>query len=303
MQHVGVYITNHLNKTVELPVAPAEMTIKKTTDDKKETVVKLGEVNRIGDNKLIEFSINIVIPTDIKHCHYLTAKNTLSNGNKYITFLDKIYKSKKPCRVVLTTTSISVRATLNLEYGFKDGFAKEYACTLSFTEFKKFKAKKLKTTGKNKKVAKKGKSRKKPAHKKSRGSKVKINNKKHKNVTGRIVGKRSSASSINTGTASSTTNNFKVGNGQSAMRKKVHSNSYLVKHDNNLKPQYFFRKENQPKYKHPIKVPSGSIGFIKPTDIFNNKTAKAPQSPHSIPKAKETNKSLPKFPKINAFGG
>ncbi|WP_353486140.1 hypothetical protein [Apilactobacillus xinyiensis] len=299
MRNAGVYITNHLNKTIELPVAPSEMTIKKMTDDKKETVVKLGEINRIGDNKLIDFSINVIIPMDIKHCHYLTAKNTLSSGNKYISFLNNIYKSKKPCRVVLTTTSISVRATLNFEYGFKDGYAKEYACTLTFTEFKKFKAKKLKTTGKKKKVAKKGKSRKKPSHKKSRGSKVKINNKKHKNVTGRIVGKRGGTG------VGSMANNVQVGNGKSAMRKKLASKPYLIKHDNNLQPQYFFRKENQPHYKHPIKVPSGSIGFIKPTDIFNNKTAKAPQSPHSIPKSKpkENNKSLPKFPKINAFGG
>lgn len=186
-KHMGINLTDSKNKTFELPVNPAELMIKLETDDSTETVVKLGEINRIGEVKLRSISIESTLPVKPKNTHYITAKKPLSSAQKYIDKITKIHKSKKPVRLVLTTTKISVKMTIaSFEYGFKSGNSDEYAYTLSLTEYKSYKAKKVKA--KKKKSAKKGKARAAPPKKIGRGSKVKVNGRLHLDSYGRGPG-------------------------------------------------------------------------------------------------------------------
>lgn len=179
LAHIGIYLTDSKNKTFELPVNPAELTINYATDDATEQVVKLGEINRIGEQKLRQINIQSVLPVKTSGVHYVTATKPLKTAQDYINRLTNIQKSTKPLRLVLSGTKISLKMTIaSFEYGFQNGNSDEYVYTLKLTEYKSYKAHKMKIT-KKKKVAKKGKQRAKPPKKIGRGSKVRVNGRLH----------------------------------------------------------------------------------------------------------------------------
>ena len=55
MDGFGVFLTSYkTSKTIQLPVNPAELKLNYENDDQSETVVNLGEINRLGNIKLVE---------------------------------------------------------------------------------------------------------------------------------------------------------------------------------------------------------------------------------------------------------
>ena len=142
--HLGFYLTNDSNETIELPVNPAEIMVKRESDDKSETVIKLGEVNLLGEDKLQEVSIESTIPLEPKTEHYVSAASLLDSAQDYIDWIESARKLKKPIRLVISTTKISLKSTISsFEYGMKNGYDGEYSYTLSLKEFKPFEAKKI----------------------------------------------------------------------------------------------------------------------------------------------------------------
>jgi len=177
-------ITDNKNKTFNLPINPKEFTIDAATDDKTVSVVKLGQINLIGDEKLKSIEIASTLPVKTGEVHYLSTKSVYKNGQTYLDKLNKLYKAKKPVRLVISGTKVTFKGIISeFKYGMADGFAEEYAYTLKIGEYKAHKAKKVKAK-KNKKVAKKGKSRSKPPKKISRGSKVTVIGQLHGNSAG-----------------------------------------------------------------------------------------------------------------------
>lgn len=169
--HMGFYITYGKNKTFELPVNPAEVSIKYETDDKQTNIISYGEINQIGEYKLRNFDFDFVLPRHMKVTHYLTANKLKSRAQDYLSLLIKLYKAKKPIRFVISSTAVSIKMTIaRFTFGFKDGYADEYACTLSLREYRSYAAKRVKPKKKKKKSAKKGKTRSKSVVKVSRGS-------------------------------------------------------------------------------------------------------------------------------------
>ncbi|BDZ30632.1 hypothetical protein RA086_05630 [Lactiplantibacillus sp. WILCCON 0030] len=178
MAHIGIYLTDDKNKTFELPVNPAELMVAYATDDATEQVVKLGEINRIGEVKLRQISIQSVLPVETSGVHYVTASKPFKTAQDYINRLTSIHASKKPLRLVLSGSKISIKMTIaSFEYGFQNGNSDEYVYTLKLTEYKAYQAQKLKIV--KKKVAKKGKKRPAPPKKIGRGSKVRVNGRLH----------------------------------------------------------------------------------------------------------------------------
>ncbi|UQS85868.1 hypothetical protein MOO46_07720 (plasmid) [Apilactobacillus apisilvae] len=174
---VNFFITNHKNKTAELPVAPSAVKIRSETGDSVSTVIGLGEINRIGGQKLKSISISGFLPVNSKHIPYVTVrkKNRWKLATSYITFLKNIEKSKKPCRFLVSNAHISLKMTISaFEYGMADGNADEYQYTIEFKEYRPIKAERIHKVSK-KKHAKKGVRRSKPQHKINRGSKVTVN--------------------------------------------------------------------------------------------------------------------------------
>ncbi|PWT39608.1 hypothetical protein DKZ25_12000, partial [Limosilactobacillus reuteri] len=75
------------NKTVELPVNPSELTLKYETDDKSETIINLGEINRVGNMKLVSVSIDSIFPK--KRSSWVSADKLLK-PDEYINWLKNI---------------------------------------------------------------------------------------------------------------------------------------------------------------------------------------------------------------------
>lgn len=172
---VNVYITNHRNNSVALPVAPTDIQINFESSDITSNVIGHGEINRVGDNKLKTVSINTILPLNSHKVAYTTAngEDTWIKATSYLTFLKNIQKDKKPCQLVITGTGISLSATLNVDYGMSNGNAQEYSVKLSFTEHRPVYAEHI-GAGKRK-IIKHGKKRAKPGHKVSLNSEVLVN--------------------------------------------------------------------------------------------------------------------------------
>lgn len=187
IKHIGVYLTDSKNKTFELPVNPEELLVNYGTDDSSEKIVKLGEINVLGEVKLRKITIQSVLPVSIKNVGYVTAVKKLESAQNYIDKIMAIYNSKKPARLVVSGTKISLKMTIaSFTYGFKSGNSDEYAYTLELTEYKAYKAEKMKVA--KKKTLTKGKSRSKPPKKIGRGSKVIVNGRLHLDSYGSAPG-------------------------------------------------------------------------------------------------------------------
>lgn len=171
-----VFITNHRNNSVALPIAPEEVTVNYETGDSATTIMDYGQINRVGDKQLKKISIDSTLPLNSDVVSYTTSSKSSRwvNAESYLTFLKNIVNDKQPVRLVISGTDITTLATLQFTYGMKNGNAQEYVVTLNFTEYVPVFAEKIRVT-KKKKHAKKGKRRAKPRHKISRGTKVMVN--------------------------------------------------------------------------------------------------------------------------------
>ena len=184
--HLGFYLTNDSNETIELPINPAEITIKRESDDKSESVIKLGEVNLIGEDKLQEISIESSLPVSPKEEHYVSALELLDTAQDYIDWIESARKLKKPIRLVVSTTKISLKSTItSFEYGMRNGYDGEYNYTLSLREFRSFKAKKIDA---KQQLAKTVEERPSPPKKVGMGSTVIVNGLLHRDSQGNGTG-------------------------------------------------------------------------------------------------------------------
>ncbi|RHW48996.1 hypothetical protein [Lactobacillus bombicola] len=175
MDGFGIFLTNYKNnKTIQLPVNPTELKLKYEGDDKSQTIVNLGEINQLGNLKLVEIAIESTLPVDSRT--YL-AVDDLKEPDFYIDFIKKIQKAKGHLQLVVAKTKISMPMTISsFEYGFEEGYDEEYKYTLELKQYRNFAAKKIGLTKKGKKKkSKKGKSRISPPKKFGVGSNVVVN--------------------------------------------------------------------------------------------------------------------------------
>ncbi|WP_125764420.1 hypothetical protein [Companilactobacillus hulinensis] len=185
-EHLGIYITDDSNATFELPINPAEVELTAETDDKSETVIDLGEVNLIGDSKLRSISVQSTLPLSPADEHYVSAQNLLGSAQDYIDWIIKIQESKKPMRLVISSTKISFKATISsFQYGFKNGYDGEYAYTLVLKEYRPYVAKKL---GAKQEPVKTEPIRPSPPNKVGMGSTVIVNGQLHRDSAGNGAG-------------------------------------------------------------------------------------------------------------------
>lgn len=182
----GVYLTDQkTNKTVELPVNPADLKLKYEADDKSATIINLGEVNQLGITKLVEIEIKSTLPKN-KEAHYITGK--WKEPQTYIDWIKKIQKAKGKVRLVVSSTKISILTTVSsFEYGFEKGYADEYVYELKLKQYRKFSYQKTKKKKGKKRKAKK-KKRSSPAKKIGMKSKVKVSGRLHLDSNGRGPG-------------------------------------------------------------------------------------------------------------------
>lgn len=183
-KHYGVYFTDHNNKTFELPIMPAEVYVDRIMDTVQNTIVKLGEVDRIGERKLNEFEIQGTIPVLPKSDKLTTATTLFDHGREYIGLFEAWQESKKPGRFVITADrEMSGRITISkFKWGMKDGNSSEFYFELTCREWRDFAAKRI--TIKNDKVADYGEGRPAPPRKLGVGSRVIVNGRLHRDSYG-----------------------------------------------------------------------------------------------------------------------
>lgn len=180
--HMGIFMTNIQNQTIELPINPAELKVKYETDDKSETITSLGEINQIGENKLKGLTVESTLPREPKDVHYTTAESFLGTGQNYIDWILIAHVTKKPVRMVVGNTSISMPVTISsFEYGFKDGYQDEYVYTLELKEYRPFGAKKIEVSQPTTTAVE---ERPKPPNKVGMGSTVIVNGQLHRDSQG-----------------------------------------------------------------------------------------------------------------------
>ena len=182
MEGFGVFLTSYkTSKTIQLPVNPAELKLNYENDDQSQTVVNLGEVNRLGNLKLVGITIDSVFP---KYKTTYLADDQPEEPDYYIDWIKKIQKAKGLIRLVVATTKISMCMTIvSFNYGFEDGFDEEYKYTLELKQYREFEATKI-SKSKKKKKAKKGKKRIAPPKKFGVRSTVIVNGRLHLDSNG-----------------------------------------------------------------------------------------------------------------------
>ena len=173
MDGFGIFLTDYkTSKTIQLPVNPAELKLKYEGDNSSQSVVNLGEINRLGNLKLVGTTIESTLPCDATT--YL-ANDDLQEPQFYINFIKKIQKAKGHMQFVVSNTKISMPMTIeSFEYGFADGYDEEYVYTLDLKQYREFSAVKV-SKSKKKKKSKKGKKRISPPKKFGVGSNVVVN--------------------------------------------------------------------------------------------------------------------------------
>lgn len=182
MDGFGVFLTSYkTSKTIQLPVNPAELKLNYENDDQSQTVVNLGEINRLGNIKLVGITIESVFP---QYKTTYLADDQPEEPDYYIDWIKKIQKAKGLIRLVVATTKISMCMTIaSFNYGFEDGFDEEYKYTLELKQYREFEATKI-SKSKKKKKAKKGKKRVAPPKKFGIHSKVIVNGRLHLDSNG-----------------------------------------------------------------------------------------------------------------------
>lgn len=124
------------NILYQLPVNPAELSIKQDSDNMDVNVIDLGQVTNIGVPKLRTLEISSFFPNVADYPFVQTNSNDSIHGFKapeqYIEFFKGIQSSKKPCRMVVTELDINMLVTIeSFEYTFMGGTDdKSYKMTL-----------------------------------------------------------------------------------------------------------------------------------------------------------------------------
>lgn len=182
MDGFGVFLTSYkTSRTIQLPVNPAELKLNYENDDQSQTIVNLGEVNRLGNLKLVGITIDSVFP---KYKTTYLADDQPEEPDYYIDWIKKIQKAKGLIRLVVATTKISMCMTIvSFNYGFEDGFDEEYKYTLELKQYREFEATKI-SKSKKKKKSKKGKKRIAPPKKFGVHSTVIVNGRLHLDSNG-----------------------------------------------------------------------------------------------------------------------
>lgn len=184
MDEFGIFLTDYkTSETIQLPVNPAELKLKYEGDDQSQTVVNLGEINRLGNLKLVGITVESVFPND--ETTY-TATSELQEPQFYIDYIRDVQDTKNHMQLVVANTKISMPVTVaSFEYGFEGGFDEEYKYSLVLKEYREFKVVKVSSSKKKKKKkSKKGKKRISPPKKFGVHSSVIVNGRLHMDSNG-----------------------------------------------------------------------------------------------------------------------
>ncbi len=142
MGHIGVYLTNHHNKTLELPVNPSRVGLPQEMATELVDITKLGNVSVIGERKIREISFEFRIPLKPKTVTYATANRLLASGWDYVNFIRNWMESKKHGRFVVTDIGFIVDVYVS-KFEWTAENEDEFICQIDLKEYRNFEARKI----------------------------------------------------------------------------------------------------------------------------------------------------------------
>lgn len=190
---IGIFI-EYGGQVVQMPVNPEEFDYSKESANETTDIVKLGEVNRLGITSLAEVSFESFFPFHPVGS-YVQTKNKFWKPAKYIDFIEKIRREKKPCRFIITGTKVNMLASIeSFEWHHEAGVHEDVYYTLELKEYRPHSAKYVKvvkqvTTPKKTVTATKKKQPASTNKKVTVGCTVMVNGRLHRDSYGTGPGK------------------------------------------------------------------------------------------------------------------
>lgn len=124
---------NNYAEKLQLPVNPSEFKLKVGNNNETVNIVDLGELNRIGGEKLSEIELASFFPA--QYAPYCSTRN-IPDPYDAVKVIEQWRKAKKPIRLIVTDTPINLSCAIeDFEYGEKGGTRDVYY-TLSLKEYR-----------------------------------------------------------------------------------------------------------------------------------------------------------------------
>ncbi len=112
MDKYGIFF-NFQGEIIRLPVNPETIRVRKEGDNKTYQVLKLGEINILGDMKLNEIDFEVLLPG--RAYPFVLTKNDFKGPDFYLDKFDKYMESKEPIRLVITGDPMAINQLVSIE--------------------------------------------------------------------------------------------------------------------------------------------------------------------------------------------
>lgn len=142
---------NFNGEIIKLPVNPEIIRVKKEGDNKAYQILKLGEINVLGDMKLSQIDFEVLLPGRIYP--FVLTKENFKGPDFYLKKFDKHMKSKAPVRLVITGEPMAINQLVSIEsmeYEKRAGEEEDVYMKLELKEYRDYGLKTFTVVGNNK---------------------------------------------------------------------------------------------------------------------------------------------------------
>lgn len=137
---------NNQAEAIEFPVLPGKIEVSSSGGNKTYDINKLGEINVIGTQRLMEISFESFFPASwFPGCN--VSAQELFEPKHYLDYIQRWRESKKPMRLVLVGSTFNINLPVSIERfvpSESGGAVGDIAYQISFKEYRFYAAKKVK---------------------------------------------------------------------------------------------------------------------------------------------------------------
>jgi len=127
----------------QFPVNPSEVKLVRESGNVDTEVVSLGQISRIGINRLAECSFESHFPVSRDHS-FVSNPGNFRAPTFYINLIERIRRERKPCRFIITKTKINMMASIeNFEIEYRWGPTGDVYFRIDFREFRAHRARRV----------------------------------------------------------------------------------------------------------------------------------------------------------------
>ena len=140
---IGIFI-EYQGQVVQFPVNPSKLSLVRDSNNRTTEIVQLGEINRLGINRLAEISLESQLPEHSDHSFVQTGGN-FKSPTFYVDFIERIRRDQSPCRFIVSGTKINMLASIEaFEFEYRAGEGTDTYFSLELKEHRNHGAKEVK---------------------------------------------------------------------------------------------------------------------------------------------------------------